>query len=193
VRRLKSISRKFVEEIQEEEKEMKKLDLEHVADSLKSHIKKFSNETSQKLTKIEGLVEGTPATRSIAPTNANNNSTSVDNNMQSQFAEMNRNMAALKESLKTGPASKPLSSFALPLLKKMITISFEEGVNKEQAQRAVREFGPLAAFIQTISNTEQQWDVQEIIIHSIDANPSSGAILFVRFSTKMGCWEGDRR
>ena len=42
VRRLKSLSRKFVEEILEDEKEMKKRNLDGIADSLKSHIKKLS-------------------------------------------------------------------------------------------------------------------------------------------------------
>lgn len=40
-RRLKTVARKFVEEIMDDEKELKKKDIDHVADSIKSHIKKM--------------------------------------------------------------------------------------------------------------------------------------------------------
>lgn len=194
VRRLKSLSRKFVEEILDDEKEKKKKDLEHIADSLKATIKKMGNKTSQTLGKIEGLVDGGPR-----PLSATASSSNINLNMggggggaggDAILADIQKNMAALKESVRP-KSSKPTNSFAVQLPQKMLSFVLEEGVSKELGQRAVREFGPLASFIKVISTSESQWDVQEVIIHSIDT-AADGSISFVRFSTKMGCWEGKR-
>lgn len=176
-RRLKSLARKFVEEILDEEKELKKKDMEQIADSLRNSIKQMTTETSQKLMRIEEKVEA-PAPRSI-----NNNSQPQQDttNLQLQLSEIQKSMTNL---LLRSPAEAIANTFQVQAGQKLITIAVLDGVNVEIAKKAISEFAPLVSLLQTLNAQAEGWVEVEIRIQSIFLSPS-GIIELVNFSTKI--------
>lgn len=117
-RRLKTLARKYVEELQDDEKESKKKNLDYIADSVKSSIKKFGihnilllfyfssficiwclsgQDTARKLGEIADSPAMTTRNANNSNNNNNNNNSSKDSaNVQAQLAELQKAVATIQ-------------------------------------------------------------------------------------------------